>query len=87
MSQLVRLAGEYDLTRKDEIAALFDSLAQNGAIVIDLRDVTYLDSTVLRELAKLRVRNDSHIELRGPSERIRRILNIAQFDELFSVTE
>lgn len=83
----VVLEGEYDLTRKLELAALFSKLDTGGPLVIDLSAVTYLDSTVLRELAELRLRCPHSITLVGPSKNIRRILELAQFDRLFPISE
>lgn len=85
-SHRVSLDGEYDLTRKDEIAALFDSLDGDGAVLIDLSNVTYLDSTVLHELARLRTRNEGRtISLAGANEHIRRIFRVVGFEALFDI--
>lgn len=85
--QMVRLAGEYDLTRKDELAALFSGLDAAGEVVIDMRDVTYIDSTVLRELAALRLRDPARaISLRHVKAPIRRILDVVGFDRLLNIT-
>ena len=84
----VRLRGEYDLARKDEVSALFDTLEGAGPVVIDMSDVTYIDSTILGQLASLRLRSSARpIELRGVNQRIRRIFNIVGFDSVFSLTE
>jgi anti-anti-sigma factor len=83
---LVRLAGDYDLTRKDELAAVFAQLDDSREIVIDMRDVTYLDSTVLRELAALHVKNPQRsVSLLGVEEPIRRILSIVGFDRILDI--
>jgi hypothetical protein len=51
LARVLRLAGEYDLTRKNEIVELFATLDGDSSVQIDLSDVTYIDSTILRELA------------------------------------
>jgi anti-anti-sigma factor len=80
------LDGEYDLTRRDEIARLFDSLDGDGEVVIDLTNVTYLDSTVLRELARLHIRRGGrNISLAGVNENIRRIFKLVGFEEIFDI--
>lgn len=47
------LAGEYDVSNLDEVAAALDLAAgaAGPAVVLDLRDVTFLDGSVLDLLA------------------------------------
>ena len=86
--QFVELAGEYDLSRKAEVGALFESLEGNEPLVIDLAKVTYLDSTLLNELSVLRRRNhERQITLRGANANIRRILNLVNFGALFRIAD
>lgn len=86
--QCVELSGEYDLSRKAELASLFESLAGDDPVVIDLAKVSYLDSTMLNELSLFRLRNqERQITLRGANENIRRILRLVKFDTLFRVTD
>ena len=49
-TRLIKLDGEYDLRRKDEVAGLFGSLDGESSVVIDMTKVTFIDSTFLREL-------------------------------------
>lgn len=85
-SHRVTLKGEYDLARLSEIAALFDSLDDDGSVLIDLAEVTYLDSTVLKELARLRLRDENRvISLAGANSNIRRLLKIVGFEEIFDI--
>jgi anti-anti-sigma factor len=85
-NHIVRLTGEYDLTRRDELAAIFSKLDGDGEIVIDMGDVTYVDSTVLRELAALRLRDQERsVFLRGVRAPIRHILSIVGFDRIFTI--
>ncbi len=84
----VELSGEYDLSRRQELALLFESLQGDDPVVIDLAKVSYLDSTMLNELSIFRSRNrERQITLRGANENIRRILRLVDFDSLFNVTE
>ncbi len=84
----IELEGEYDLTRKDEIKRLFRALDGDGPLVIDFSRVTFLDSTILAELAKLRVnREDRRIALAGASKAIRHIFEIVAFDQIFTLEE
>jgi anti-anti-sigma regulatory factor len=52
----VKLEGEYDLSKMDQVAALFGSLRADGPVIIDLTKVTFIDSTFLHLLAALRLR-------------------------------
>jgi anti-anti-sigma regulatory factor len=55
-------------------------------VQIDLSEVTYIDSTILHELAILRQRQNGHsIKLVGASSQIERILRIVDFDKLFDI--
>jgi len=84
---LLRLHGEYDLTRKDEIATLFESMDGDAPLVIDMTGVTYIDSTILSQLALLRMRHKYRaITLASPSTHVRRVLGIAKFDKIFRIT-
>lgn len=84
----IELEGEYDLTRKDEIASMFGCINGEASVVIDMAKVTYMDSTVLKELATLRLRDASRlIRVAGPNQHIRRLLRLVSFDKLFEITE
>jgi len=87
-SHEIRLAGDYDLSRKDEVSTLFNALDGDGAVVIDMTDVTYIDSSILNEFAVLRLRDENRsITLRRVSKSVRRILQIVSFDRIFTLTE
>jgi anti-anti-sigma factor len=80
----VLLEGEYDLTRKAEIATLFRTLDGEDDLIIDLTDVTYLDSTILDELATLRRQSEQRsITLAGANAHISRVFRIVGFDRIF----
>jgi anti-anti-sigma factor len=88
VQSLLRLQGEYDLTRKDEIATLFESIDSGEPLAIDMTGVTYIDSTMLSELARLRLRQKHRtITLAGANAHVRRVLAIAKFDKIFHVTD
>lgn len=80
----LELDGEYDLARKDELRGLFARLDGSQAIEIDLTRVTYLDSTVLHELASLRQRCEN-VTLVGPGANVRRILEVTRLDGFFTI--
>jgi anti-anti-sigma factor len=85
---IVRLDGEYDLARKDELSAVFGTFEGSAPIVLDMTDVTYVDSSFFSELAGLRLRAvDRSITLRGANEQIRRLLNLVGFHKIFILAE
>lgn len=47
-------AGEYDLVSKEQLRATLATLCGVPRVVLDLSDVTYLDSTVITELIRMR---------------------------------
>ena len=61
-------------------------MGQATSIRIDLKDVTYMDSSALGMLLVLRkgARNRD-VSITGASESVRRILSIANFDKLFNI--
>lgn len=81
----IELVGEYDLSQKAEIAALFGALAPDGPATIDMSQVSYVDSNFLVELLKLRKRLVHPITLLVRSEHIRRVLRIVNFEHLFEI--
>jgi anti-anti-sigma regulatory factor len=84
----VQLDGEYDLSRKEQVAALFGALPGDGPVTIDLSKVTYIDSTFLHELAALRLRfKEQSITLTGASAGVKRILKLVKFERLFVLVD
>jgi anti-anti-sigma factor len=84
----IELEGEYDLSQKEQIAALFGSLRADGPVVIDLTKVTFIDSTFLHLLAGLRLRfKEQSITLIGATASIKRILKLVKFEQLFVLTD
>ena len=47
-------AGEYDLTSKEQLRTTLALLGTAQRVVLDFSDVTYLDSTVITELIRMR---------------------------------
>ncbi|HET6275325.1 MAG TPA: STAS domain-containing protein [Candidatus Cybelea sp.] len=84
----VSLEGEYDLSRRDEVAALFGALDGNGPAIVDMAKVTYVDSSFLYELVALRSRlKEWGVTLRGVQPPIRRVFQITSLHRLFSIPE
>lgn len=82
----IELVGEYDVSQKPEVAALFGALEPGGPVTIDLTRVTYIDSSLLNELVKLRARFMPYqITLLVRAYNIRRLLKLVKFDLLFEI--
>lgn len=84
----VELYGEYDLSRKEELADALASLSGEKPVVLDLTRVSYVDSSFLNELGMLRARlAESAITLHGVSPQLRRVLSLMRFDTLFDIVD
>jgi anti-anti-sigma factor len=84
----VQLVGEYDMADKDTLASLFGALAPDGAVVIDMTKVTYIDSTFLHQIDALRLRLKEHrVTLLGVNKQAQELLHIVNFDHLFQIVE
>ena len=84
----VSLKGEWGLDRKDELRAVFDSLWERKPATIDMRELSYFDSTGVNLLAQVLVRfGKTPVTLLGPNPFIRRVLHIMRFDELVQIVD
>lgn len=82
----LELIGEYDLNQKGELGALFRALSPDGPATIDMSRVTYVDSSFLQELVRLRKRLTPHrITLLVRSDNVRHLLRLVKFDLLFDI--
>jgi anti-sigma B factor antagonist len=80
----IELSGEYDLARKQEVAALFAAVNGKASITIDMRDVTYVDSTFLNELVAMRLRlQERSVTLVGARPNVVRVLQLTKLDRFF----
>jgi len=86
---VVSLAGELDLYNAEDVrAALLEACADEPAVlVVDLADVTFIDSTALGVLieARSRLADRSGFRLAAPGLETRRALEISGLDKHFSV--
>lgn len=86
----ITLRGELDLADKKALSALFDSVDRTAHVVLDLSDVTYMDSTILGCLVHLRKRLAEHggdLRLFGVNPNILRLLTVAGLDRVFDIAE
>jgi anti-sigma B factor antagonist len=88
---VVRLAGELDLYNTPAVKeALADALGRTAArLVIDLSDVTFIDSTALGALVEARKQLGSgdRFALAAPGLEARRALEVSGLDQHFAVHE
>jgi anti-sigma B factor antagonist len=86
---VVSLAGELDLYNAEDVrAALLECCADEPArLVLDLADVTFIDSTALGVLieARLRLADREAFRLAAPGLETRRSLEVSGLDKHFSV--
>ena len=85
----IELDGEYDLSRRDEVAKLFGAIATNTEeLVIDVSRVSYVDSSFCHELAQLRKRlNGRRITLISPCPHLWRLFSMLAFDTVFCIVD
>jgi anti-sigma B factor antagonist len=87
---VVNVRGEVDVTGATELGGVVADLVEDGAscLILDLSEVTFLDSTGLSVLVAgrnqcLAVAGD--LKLRDPSPAAWKVLNITGLDEVFSL--
>ena len=90
-SVIVRLAGELDLYNAHEVrGALLDECARSPKrLVVDLSEVSFVDSTALGVLIEARGKmpNRRAFLIAGPNESTRRAFQIAGLDRHFALHE
>ena len=83
---VVAVRGEIDLAGLDDLQTAIESqLAPGQTVVLDLSDVTFADSTLLKVLYRARSKaNDvgGALLVRNPSEGVRQLLTLGDLDDL-----
>lgn len=87
-AQIVRLEGDWDISRRDELERLLEPVyGTPGGVILDLQMVDYADSTILAALVVLRNRRRSRglplPSLVVGSRSVRRLLSISGLSEAF----
>lgn len=86
--EVIRLTGELDVARKDALRGALKIPPAAGAVLLDLADVTYADSTALTELMRFRMeaeRKNVRIAIVATSPQFDRVIRYAGLNELFSI--
>ena len=86
---VLRLRGELDLGNAETAAsAIGDLLAANRGVVVDLGELTFVDSTGLGAFIRGRNianRSQQHITLRSPPRSVLKVLQITGLDQVFTI--
>jgi anti-sigma B factor antagonist len=80
------LSGEVDMSLADELsAAVDDALAQKLPVDVDVRDVTFLDSSGLSKLVRLATSAVTRPRLIKPPDFVTFLLEVTRLDEVMDV--
>ena len=86
---VVMMRGEIDLATADRLdTVLTQALAAGPRMVLDLRDITFMDSTGINALVAAIHQlgpTPGRIVLRDPADPVRRVLAVAGIDHLFHI--
>jgi anti-sigma B factor antagonist len=86
---VVALSGEIDMEEAPKVRrVLLDSMRQKRDILVDLSQVTYIDSSGIASLIEglqtaRKQKND--LALVSVSQRVRRVLELARLDKVFTI--
>jgi anti-anti-sigma factor len=88
---VVKLEGEYDIARREELDQLLDRYGDMEPLAFDLHDVNAIDTTAVRSLVRFqRARKEagrSPIVLLKPSRAVRGLIEKAQLDHTFEIRD
>lgn len=87
---LVNINGKFTFTDNERFRSLLNSLLEQipAKVVIDLEEVTYIDSAALGMLLLLRERMDEEkiaLELCSPRGQVKQLFDLSKFDSLFTI--
>jgi anti-anti-sigma factor len=87
-STVVELAGDFDLSGADEFRSCIEALigSSNGQLLVDLGDVTFIDScaiAALLEMRRLVAREHRELRLQRISAPVSRLLELTGLTDLF----
>jgi len=88
---VIALRGEVDLDNSPAARKLLlESIDDANRVLVDLSDVTYIDSSgvaSLVEALQVSKKNDTGFALAAASEPTRRVLELARLDKVFTIYE
>ena len=85
---VLRLSGELDLSTIQEVRSAADELIDDApeSVVVDLAEVTFMDSSGIALLLRIAGRVP-RTELRNPSPMVRRVLEMTGLTEMLPIVE
>jgi anti-anti-sigma factor len=92
MHTVIRVfSGEYDVTYKAKLRREFDSVCNEPGLILDMRGVSYVDSTFANELLRLHIRRlekgIGEVSIVRNSFIVRRLFALLAFKRLFRLVE
>jgi anti-anti-sigma factor len=84
----ISIRGRFDFAKHQEFRKSYED-RELSAVVVDLKDATYLDSSALGMLLLLRDHaggDDADVRVVNSSTDVRKILAISNFDKLFDIS-
>jgi anti-anti-sigma factor len=87
---LVELGGELDIAATSAVRSRVDEAAGRRALVLDLSEATFVDSSMLKELLRANAelaRYETRLVLAGITPVVRRVFDLTRTAELFTVAE
>jgi len=87
---VVELSGELDIAATAAVRSLVDDAAGGRALVLDLSRVTFVDSSILKELLRAGAeleRHETRLVLAGIGPVVRRLLELTRTTELFTLVD
>ncbi|VVP84941.1 STAS-domain containing protein [Pseudomonas fluorescens] len=84
----ISIRGRFDFAKHQEFRKSYED-RELSAVVVDLKDATYLDSSALGMLLLLRDHaggDNSDVRVVNSSTDVRKILAISNFDKLFDIS-
>lgn len=86
---VLQLSGEYDLLRREELEAQLSQAQFADIAILDMREVSYIDSTALTELVRLKKRMAQHgagiVRLVAPQPNVQKIFALTQLEQIFPI--
>jgi anti-sigma B factor antagonist len=87
---VIELSGELDMAATTTVRSHVDEAIGRRGLVLDLSAVTFLDSSMLRELLRAAAeleRHETRLVLAGIPPVVRRLLELTRTSELFTIAD
>ena len=82
----IEICGRFDFTSNREFRELCKSMENATECVLDMKSTTYVDSSALGMMLLLKEQVNS-VRIVGASTEVRKVLEIANFDRLFTIDD